>query len=125
MRTMKRALESIVISFVLAAVAPAAVKPEIADAAMHGDKAAVRALLERKADVNVAQIDGSTALHWAIQANDVDMAELLLSAGARVSVANRFGATPMFLATTNGNAAMIELLLKAGADRQCRNILVR
>ena len=113
---MKRALESIVISFVLAAVAPAAVKPEIADAAMHGDKAAVRALLERKADVNLAQIDGSTALHWAIQANDVDMAKLLLSAGARVSVANRFGATPMFLATTNGNAAMIEVLLKAGAD---------
>jgi ankyrin repeat protein len=113
---MKSALESILISFVLASIAPAAVKPEIADAAMHGDKAAVRALLERKADVNAAQIDGSTALHWAIQSNDVDMAELLLGAGARVSVANRFGATPMFLATTNGNAAMIELLLKAGAD---------
>jgi ankyrin repeat protein len=113
---MKRAFESILITFLLAAAAPAAVKPEIADAAMHGDKTAVRALLERKADVNLAQIDGSTALHWAVQANDVDMAELLLGAGARVSAANRFGATPMFVATTNGNAAMIELLLKAGAD---------
>ena len=113
---MKRALESILITFLLAAVAPAAVKPEIADAAMHGDKAAVRALLQRKVDVNTPQIDGSTALHWAVQANDLDMAGLLLGAGAQVSAANRFGATPMFVATTDGNAAMIELLLKAGAD---------
>jgi uncharacterized protein len=113
---MRYAIESVAIVWLLAAAAPARVKPEIADAAMRGDKAAVRALLENKADVNAPQMDGSTALQWAVRANDFEMAELLLAAGARVSAANDSGATPMLLAATNGNAPIMELLLKAGAD---------
>jgi uncharacterized protein len=113
---MRCAIETLAIAWLLAAAAPAAVKPEVADAAMHGDRAAVRALLENKADVNAPQIDGSTALHWAVRGNDFEMAELLLAAGAHVSTANDSGATPMLLATMNGSAPMIELLLKSGAD---------
>ena len=45
---------------------------------MRGDRAAVRAALARKADVNAAQIDGSTALHWAVERDDLDMADLLI-----------------------------------------------
>lgn len=89
---------------------------EVADAAMNGNKEAVRTLLQQKANVNAPQIDGTTALHWAVQANDLEMAELLIRAGAKVSAANRADATPMLLATINGNAAMIEKLIKAGAD---------
>jgi ankyrin repeat protein len=89
---------------------------ELADAAMKGNKQAVRALLLRKVDVNAPQIDGTTALHWAVQADDLETADLLLRAGARVSAANREGVMPMQLATLNGNAAMIERLIKAGAD---------
>ena len=83
---------------------------------MNGNKAAVRTLLQKKADVNAPQIDGTTALHWAVQADDLETADLLIRAGANVSAANRAGATPLLLAAVNGNAAMIEKLIKAGAD---------
>ena len=77
---------------------------------------AVRAALARKADVNVAQIDGSTALHWAVERDDLEMADLLIRAGARVAARTREGVTPLQLAATNGSAPMIDRLLKAGAD---------
>jgi len=89
---------------------------DLADAAMKGNKEAVRSLLQRKADVNAPQIDGTTALDWAVRADDLEMAELLIRAGANVSAANREGATPLLLATVNGNAAMLEKLIKAGAN---------
>jgi len=88
----------------------------IADAAMHHDTAAVRALLAQKADVNAPQPDGTTALVWAARANDTQMVDLLLAAGANVSAANREGATALYQAAENGNAAIIERLLRAGAD---------
>ncbi len=83
---------------------------------MQRNSDAVRALLDKKADVNAPQADGTTALHWAARWDDSDMASLLIRAGAKVQAANGDGATPLFLATENGSAAMIETLLKAGAD---------
>jgi ankyrin repeat protein len=88
----------------------------LADAAMNGNKQAVRALLQQKANVNATQIDGTTALHWAARADDLETADLLIKAGANVSAANHDGATPLLLATINGSSAMIEKLVKAGAD---------
>ncbi|MGH9627832.1 MAG: ankyrin repeat domain-containing protein, partial [Bryobacteraceae bacterium] len=88
----------------------------LADAAKQMDKPAIRALLEQRVDVNVPQVDGTTALHWAAHRDDLDTAELLLSAGANAQAANRYGVTPLFLACRNGSAAMVELLLNAGAD---------
>ena len=92
----------------------------LADAAMKGDVAAVRALLAQKADVNSAQLDGSTALSWAAYRGDLAMAELLLRAGAKVKTVNRAGMTPLALAALDGNAALIDRLLKAGADARER-----
>ena len=89
---------------------------EVADAAMRGDRAAVRAALARKADVNAAQVDGTTALHWAVERDDIEMAELLIEGGARVGARTREGVTPLQLAATNGSAAMIGRLIRAGAD---------
>ena len=94
----------------------AAADSDLADAVMAGDRAAVRRLLQQAADVNAAQVDGTTALHWAIRRDDLEIAHLLIGAGADVSAANLAGATPMRLATINGNAAMIESLLEAGVD---------
>jgi len=99
----------------LASLANAGVS-EVADAVMNGNKDAVQSLLQHKANVNTPQIDGTTALHWAVRADDLGTAELLIRAGANVSAANRAGATPMLLAAINGNAAMIEKLIAAGAD---------
>jgi uncharacterized protein len=91
--------------------------PRLSNAAMQGDRDTVRSLLLRKVDVNAAQGDGSTALHWAAFRDDLEMAQLLIEAGANVKATTRLGdLTPIFMASKNGSAAMIELLLKAGAD---------
>jgi len=100
----------------LAAGAAHAAGSEVADAAMKGNRDAVRALLQRKADVNAPQVDGTTALHWAARLDDVEIADMLIRAGATVSAANREGVMPLQLAALNGSAAMIEALVKAGAD---------
>jgi ankyrin repeat protein len=88
----------------------------LVEAVKNGDGAAVRALLAGDADVNARSADGTTALHWAAQHQDLEMADLLLAAGADARAANRYGVTPLYLACTNGQAAMIERLLAAGAD---------
>ncbi len=88
----------------------------LADAAEKSDRATVRALLERRVDVNQAQVDGMTALHWAAHLDDLESAKLLVNAKADVKAANRYGVTPLSLACTNGNEAIVDLLLEAGAD---------
>src|SRR6185312_2921186 len=82
----------------------------------RGDKSAVQTLIQQKADVNAQQVDGTSALHWAVQANDLQLADLLLRNGAKAGAANKAGATPLLLATQNGNSAIIDRLLTAGAD---------
>jgi len=98
------------------ATAATAATSELADAAMRGDRAAVRAALARKTDVNAPQVDGTTALHWAVERDDVELAELLLTAGARVNARTREGVTPLQLAAINGSAHMLARLIKSGAD---------
>jgi ankyrin repeat protein len=93
-----------------------AAKADVADAAMKGDKAAVRALLQKGANVNAAQSDGATAVHWAVYRGDVEMLRMLTAAGADVKTANRNGSTPLWLAATTGDAAILRALLDGGAD---------
>jgi ankyrin repeat protein len=88
----------------------------LADAAEKQDRTAVRAALEQKADVNAAQADGMTALHWAAYHDDSEAVKLLLAKGADVKAANRYGVTPLSIACTNGSATIVEMLLEAGAD---------
>ena len=102
-------------AFVLPLALYAARSP-IADAAEGGDKTALQSLLDHNADVNAAQLDGATAIHWAAYRNDLAMADLLIAAHANLKAANREGSTPLALASLNGSAAMIDKLLKAGAD---------
>jgi ankyrin repeat protein len=88
----------------------------VADAARDGDRATLRTLLQRHADVNLPEADGTTALHWAARAGDAAMVDLLIEAGANVKAANTYGVTPLSLAAVNGDAAVIARLLNAGAD---------
>src|SRR5260221_8011597 len=85
------------------------------------DPAAVRALLDKHADVNGAEPDGTTALHWAAYDNDAATAALLVHAGANVNTANALGITPLKLAANNGNAVVAAELLDAGAHPNAVN----
>jgi ankyrin repeat protein len=104
-------------------LASGAVPPEapLADAAMRGDLSRVEVLLQQGADVNAAQGDGMTALHWAAELGHADMAARILEAGADVSVKTRVGDyTPLHVAARGGHADVTRVLLEAGADPSMR-----
>jgi ankyrin repeat protein len=87
------------------------------DAVKQQDKAAVRALLQQKrVDVNAAQGDGATALHWAAYLDDAELVDLLLAGGANVNVANDLSITPLYLASVNRSATIVRKLLAKGAN---------
>ncbi len=108
------AIVALCFSALMHAASPAT---SVVDAAMQGNRDAVKALLKDGADVNTAAGDGMTALHWAVQKGDLELARMLLYAGANVKATTRIGGySPLILASRNGNAAMIEALLAGGAD---------
>jgi ankyrin repeat protein len=93
---------------------------DVADAAQRGDRAAVQKLIASKANVNAPQVDGATALHWAVYRDDAPLTDILIRAGADVKATNREGVTPLSMAALYGNAPMIDRLIKAGADAKQR-----
>jgi ankyrin repeat protein len=95
-------------------------KSEIADAAQKGDRAAVQKLILQKVDVNAPQVDGATALHWAVYRQDAELADMLIRAGANVKAVNRTNTSPIEMAALYGNAALLDRLIKAGADPKHR-----
>jgi uncharacterized protein len=94
---------------------PAAL-PQVVEAAKNLDKAALRSLIEAKADVNAPCADGTTALDWAVRADDAEAVNLLLRAGAKPDVADRYAITPLSLAIQNEDQKVIGALLEAGAS---------
>ena len=107
-----------VATLVSAAAAPRyLVDASVADAEMRGDTAAVRSLIKQGADVNAAQGDGMTALHWAASHGDADQTRMLIYAGARLDVTTRNGNyTPLHLAAQTGKTSVIKALSDAGAN---------
>src|SRR5688572_15710605 len=96
----------------------------VADAAMARNRDAVKALLTNGADVNAAQGDGMTALHWAARNGDAELAQMLLFAGANVKAATRLGGyTPLMMAADQGHATVIAALVSGGADAKAANAL--
>src|SRR5438132_4524781 len=79
---------NIVLTMLLAAVG-------LVDAVKSGDRSAALALLQQKVNVNTPESDGTTALHWAVQKDDVDLVDRLIKAGANVKAKNDYGSTPM------------------------------
>ena len=88
----------------------------VADAAMREDNVAVERLLKSRADVNEAQPDGTTALHWAAYHGDAKLTAALLGKKANPNALTDTGVTPLSLACENGNPDVVRALLKAGAN---------
>ena len=122
---MKRAFASVVVvAWALSAWVNAAGPAPVAEAAMKRDKEAVRALLKNGEDVNAAQGDGMTALHWASRNGDLELTQMLLYAGANVKAATRLGGyTPLLMAADQGHASVIAALVAGGADVKAANAL--
>lgn len=76
--------------------------------------------LEAKADVNVVQADGTTALHWAAYHDRADIVTLLLAVDAKADAENRYGITPLLLACQNGSENIVRALLEHGADANAK-----
>jgi ankyrin repeat protein len=95
---------------------PAPRDTRLVQAVKAGNSAEAAALLARRVDVNGAEADGTTPLHWAVRNDDVTLVDRLLRAGADAKTANRYGITPIVLACENGSAAVVERLLKAGVS---------
>jgi ankyrin repeat protein len=93
-----------------------AVESPIADAAMNEDFDSVQFLIQEGEEVNTAQGDGMTALHWAAENGDVEMLEMLMSAGANPEAVTRLGRyTPLHLASKLGREASVVSLLRLGS----------
>ena len=97
-------------------ITTAAGRPAIIEAVRKGVREALKALLQKGANVNEAEADGATALHWASYRDDIQSADTLLKAGARVNAANDLGVTALWMASQNGSDAMVKRLLDAGAS---------
>src|SRR5690606_15154211 len=105
----------------LAPAAHAEDGPGLARLVQSGDRARALATIRASADVNAAQPDGTTPLHWAVYRVDHELVAELLARGAKVDVANRFGARPLGEAVNTADVALVELLLDAGADVESPN----
>jgi uncharacterized protein len=117
----RRFVSSATIAIGLSAILAAASSSPVADAAMKGDREALRALLKQGADVSGAQGDGMSALHYAAERGDVEMTEMLVYAGANVGATTRIGQyTPLHLASQSGSAAVVQALVKSGASVSAR-----
>src|SRR5882724_5393811 len=125
MLSKKSIAAALVMSFALAAVhaqaQPAAPKPsgeggQLADRIQSGDRRAALEMIARGADVNQAQADGTSPLHWAVYRVDRELVQALVKKGAKPNAINRYGASPLAEAVRVANAELVAMLLEVGAD---------
>ena len=105
----------------LAAAGSAAAADGLADLIQAGDRDAALAAIRAGADVNAAQGDGTTPLHWAVYKVDAELVAQLLKRGATANVVNDYGSSPLAEAVKLGEADLVDRLLDAGADVESPN----
>lgn len=109
------------LGLVLTLAVGASPEAPVADAAMRGDVAQVEVLIAEGADINAAQGDGMTALHWAASHGNAEMASLLVGHGADITAGTRVGShTPVHVAASRAHSEVVRVLLEAGADPAAR-----
>lgn len=112
---------AVVMAVASAAVSGGAAASELASLIEAGQRRAAIDLIDRGADVNAAQGDGTTPLHWAVYRVDTEMTALLLEHGANPGVVNAYGSSPLGEAVKVAAEELVGLLLDAGADPSAPN----
>jgi ankyrin repeat protein len=108
--------------FSLAAVGTAAAADDsLAGLIQAGHRDAALTRIASGADVNAAQGDGTTPLHWAVYKIDTDLARALLERGAKPDVMNNYGSTPLAEAVKVANARLVQMLLDGGSNVEVPN----
>jgi ankyrin repeat protein len=105
----------------LALAASAQAQTTLADRIQSGDRKAALAMIAAGADVNQAQPDGTTPLHWAAYRVDRELVLTLLKKGAKADAVNKYGASPLAEAVRVANAELVGMILEAGADANVAN----
>jgi len=92
-------------------------------AVMKGDHKTVKFLVKNNVDVNFADKNGVTSLHYAAHNKDKDMAEILIKAGADVNAQTKHSkVTPLYVAADNNQFELVKMLLDAGADSNIKAV---
>src|ERR1700686_5321903 len=116
---MKRAIFAAV--FWLAAAGTAAADASLAGLIQAGHRDAALKMIAAGADVNAAQGDGTTPLHWAVYKIDAELTRALLQRGAKPDVINNYGSSPLAEAVKAANAGLVKMLLDAGSNLEVPN----
>jgi ankyrin repeat protein len=112
---------SVLAFLMLFALAVSARAQTLADRIQSGDRKAALAMIAAGADVNQAQPDGTTPLHWAAYRVDRELVLTLLKKGARADAVNKYGASPLAEAVRVASAELVGMILEAGADANVAN----
>ena len=102
-------------------IAQSAQAASLLESLRAGDQQAALAFITEGADVNTAESNGTTPLHYAVYNGDLVLVETLIKAGANVNVLNNYGSSPVAEAAILGDAAIMAALLAAGADPESPN----
>lgn len=84
-------------------------------AAIHAPAHICSILIANEANVNVPDMCGWTALHYAASSGNEGSAGVLLASGAKIEVAGNNGYSPLMIATLRGHCVVAEQLIDAGA----------
>src|ERR1700726_2941310 len=117
---MKRAIFAV--AFCLAAASTAAADDaSLAALIQAGHRDTALKMIAAGSDVNAAQGDGTTPLHWAVYKIDADLVRALLERGAKPDVVNNYGSSPLAEAAKVANARLVKMLLDAGSNAEVPN----
>ncbi len=109
------------LSLLALARSAAAEDDSLAGLIQTGHREAALKMIRDGADVNAAQGDGTTPLHWAVYRIDAELTKALLAHGAKAGAVNAYGSSPLAEAVKAAKPDLVELLLDAGADPDSPN----
>ncbi len=109
------------LALLLGATGRVAAAENLADLIQSGNRSAALEAIRAGVDVNAAQGDGTTPLHWAVYKVDSELVAQLLKRGATANVVNKYGSSPLAEAVKLGDAKVVDQLLDAGADVESPN----